>query len=108
MRRYIFIDNYSGFIFGDETVDDAHPMLACQRMFEEISGDECTYEMVSRSEWPSQSGFYVYQAPLDFPQIDDGQNQDMIDAVCALGPIGFVAVKSKPVSLSDLVAAWED
>lgn len=88
MARYIIIDAWTGYIFGD-TADldgaarDETPAEACARLDASIGEYGRTYEEVSRLS--SDTGYIVYRADIEggevLPVVTDGQDQDMIEAV---------------------------
>jgi hypothetical protein len=92
MARYILIDNGSGFIFGD-TADftagdssDMTPAEAAERLDYSLGERNRSYEEVGRRTLASnETGYHVYRADVDgaeaVPVVDDGQDQDVIDAV---------------------------
>lgn len=111
MARYILIDNYSGYIFGD-TADlplshlidgaparehDLTPALAARWLDEAEVGDYGrTYTLLPYAPLSTQSGYLVYRADVDgsdaVPVVQDGQDAEAISAVvrdCEF--VGFVA-----------------
>lgn len=90
MARYILIDNYSGFIWGDSADLNgkifAGTALEFAKALDESIGGECrTYEEQSGPNASSQTGYHVYRADIDGSDavtiVHDGQDQATIDAV---------------------------
>lgn len=92
MARYILIDNCSGYIFADSAdlngkiwIGDNPADFAAA--FDITIGEHGrAYDDVSRSALASNAtGYHVYRADINGSEavtvIDDGQDQDMIDAV---------------------------
>jgi hypothetical protein len=82
ISRYIAIEHNSGFIWGD--ADEATPEAACARIeanfdFSRITG---AWERVPPIR-DTDGGYHVYEAPAGFPNIEDGQDQEMIERVVA-------------------------
>lgn len=111
MPRYIIIDSYSGYIWGD-TADmpraqfdgsfncgEEAILAACADLDASIGSEARTYNLVSsfnRSALKGRSGYFVYRADIDGSDavaiIHDGQDQETIKAVerdCRL--VGVVA-----------------
>lgn len=92
MPRYILVDNYSGYIFGD-TADYAiseqnglTPVEACRLLDERvIGGDARTYLEHSWRPHDNTTGYLVYRADVNgsdaVPVVQDGQDPEMIEAV---------------------------
>lgn len=89
MRRYIFIDSNSGYIWGDsadfatESTDDI-PALA--RMLDESIGEiDRAYVVHNVDPRTTATGYHVYRADVrgseQVGNIHDGQDQEMIEAV---------------------------
>lgn len=90
MPRFIIIDNYSGYIWGDSadfdtgnpdgTTDDI--CEACRRLDHSIGEYERVYAEASS---PPPSGYTVYRADINGSEavgnIHDGQDPEMIAAV---------------------------
>ncbi len=91
MARYILIDNYSGYIFGDSADLNGHifsgtPVEFAAALDASIGEHGRTYEDVSRHALASnESGYHVYRADVDGSEavavVCDGQDQETIDAV---------------------------
>lgn len=104
MPRYILIDNCSGYVFGDTaclpnvpistseglpmTQSDMTSPIDAARWLDEAEVKEFgrTYEEVSRRALASnETGYHVYRADIKgsevVPAIDDGENQELIEAV---------------------------
>lgn len=88
--RYILIDNYSGFIWGDSADLNgkifAGTALEFARALDASLGDHGrTYEEQSRPNASNQTGYHVYRADIDGSDavmiVHDGQDQATIDAV---------------------------
>ena len=91
MARYILLDNYTGFIWGDSadiggrTVSGT-PVEVAAALDAAIDGYSRTYKEVSRHEMASnETGYHVYRADVNGSEAvaiaGDGQDQDAIDAV---------------------------
>ena len=88
--RYILIDNYSGFIWGDSADLDgaifSGTALEFARALDESLGDHGrTYTEQSRADASNQTGYHVYRADVDGSDavtiVHDGQDPATIDAV---------------------------
>ena len=103
--RYIIIDNYSGYIWGDSAdfaagKEQPQSMVDTCKMLDESIGEyERTYEAVSRLS--GQNGYVVYRVDVNggeaVPVVRDGQDRDMIEAVerdCQL--LGYVETTRRP------------
>lgn len=118
MPRFILIDNYSGYVYGDTAALPAHringrpitqsdltgdegPLLAAEWMDEaEGIAHGRTYERRQRASG-DECGYRVYRADIAgsdaIGAIRDGQDQVMIDAVLNDCPFEcFVAVTEAP------------
>ena len=101
MARYILIDNYSGYIFGDSADLNgkifAGTALEFAKALDESIGEYGrTYREQSRPDASNQSGYHVYRADIDgseaVPVAIDGQDQEMITAVeASCRNEGFIA-----------------
>ncbi len=92
MARYILIDNNSGFIWGDTHA--AAPVDAMRQVDEGIGEFGRSYtEHAPRALRTTATGCFVYEAPADFPEIENGQDQREIEAVSALPCVAFVAAE---------------
>jgi hypothetical protein len=93
MPRYILIDDYTGYIWGD-TADlplfegsaphsDESMIAAARALDESIGGESREYEVVSRLD--GESGYRVYRADVNgsdaVPVFNDGQDKAAIEAV---------------------------
>jgi hypothetical protein len=91
MARYILIDNYSGYIFGDSADLNGHifsgtPVEFAAALDASIGDHGRTYEDVSRHTLASnEAGYHVYRADVDGSEavavVSDGEDQETIDAV---------------------------
>ena len=89
MTRYILIDSNSGYIFGDMYADT--PALAAQEIDENLGVNDRTYVEHSRAPHDTRTGYAAYTVPAGFPEITDGQDQNLIDRVDAEGKmVAFV------------------
>ena len=88
--RYILIDNYSGFIWGDSadldgTIFSGTALEFAQALDESIGAHGRTYTEQSRADASNQTGYHVYRADVDGSDavtiVHDGQDQATIDAV---------------------------
>jgi hypothetical protein len=78
--RYILIDEYSGYVWGEAVADD--PISACR----EIDADaglepDRHYIDIGSERFDGRSGYHVHLAPDDFVGGDDGRDQEYINAV---------------------------
>jgi len=90
MPRYILIDSYSGYIFGD-TADylNGHDFIsiveAAQLLDASIGKYGLRYEELDRNPGTGQTGYDVYRADIGgsdvVPIVHDGQNQETIETV---------------------------
>ncbi len=104
MARYILIDNYTGYIWGDSAdlngaIFSGTAIEFAQALDESNHAHGRTYEEQSRPDASNQSGYHVYRADVDgsdaVPVVHDGQDQEMIDAVVASCRYeGFIVSKS--------------
>lgn len=82
--RYIMIDNTSGYIFGDTSnapgfrIDCAE--RACTWLDESIGEFNRTYEVVCRLA-SNETGYRVYETTPDFPAINNGRDDELIEMV---------------------------
>lgn len=78
--RYIAIEHNSGFVWGHAST--ATPEAACAAIDHEAdeSRATATWERVPPIR-DTDGGYHVYVAPQDFPNIDDGQDQSLIERV---------------------------
>jgi hypothetical protein len=91
MTRYILIDNYSGYIFGDSAdlngqIFDGSPIEYAAALDATNGKHGGTYEVVSRHALASnETGYHVYRADVNgseaIPVVGDGTDQETIDAV---------------------------
>lgn len=90
MARYILVDNYSGFIWGDSADLDgaifSGSALDFARALDESVGEHGrTYAEQPRPDASNQSGYHVYRADINGSDavtvVHDGQDQATIDAV---------------------------
>lgn len=82
MTRYIIIDAFSGYIWGEHYSDagrDEAIIQACRARDEEIGEADREYEIVDRLD--GRSGYIVYDASDLAIEIHDGQNPHAIEAV---------------------------
>lgn len=89
MTRYILIDDYSGYIWGDSADLDGRifstddPVEYARALDASIGGEPRHYEMMSRRP-DGASGYHVYRDASQsdaVPVVWDGQDQQTIDAV---------------------------
>lgn len=95
MARYIFIDNYTGYIFGDSADIDGKavtgdPIDIVRQLDESIDQSEAAlreYRHTMVKPQTDESYYLVYRADIDgsdaLPTVWDGQDQETIDAVRA-------------------------
>lgn len=90
MARYILIDNYSGYIWGDSAdfngkIFAGTALEFAKALDESIGGEGRTYREQSGPYASNQTGYHVYRADIDgsdaFMIVHDGQNQETIDSV---------------------------
>lgn len=93
MARYIFIDNSSGYIWGDSADLDGriHEGTALEfaaqldHSIDPSAAANRTYEWASRAEFSNETGYHVYRADVNgsdaVPIARDGQDREMIRAV---------------------------
>lgn len=85
MARYILIDNYTGYIFGDSAniggkIFTGSPIGTAKALDESIGTYGRSYEEVGRLA-SNETGYYVYRAEEAAPVVQDGQNEETIAAV---------------------------
>jgi hypothetical protein len=92
MNRYILIDNHSGNIWGD--VFATSPTDAAEKVDREAGlppSERKYFEHGPRNaSGASSPGYFVYAAPDDFPAINDGQDQTLINLVRVLPLVACV------------------
>lgn len=101
MPRYILIDSYSGYIFGDTAEmsafsdTDQTPIDAARVLDESIGEHGRSYEFVTADPRDTSTYYAVYRADIGGSEavtnITDGQDREMIEAVerdCKL--VGYV------------------
>jgi hypothetical protein len=91
MARYILIDNYSGYIWGDSAdlggkIFTGTPVEYAQALDESLGEYGRTYTEVARRALAlNATGYHVYRADIDgietVPVVEDGQDQETIEAV---------------------------
>ena len=90
MARYILIDNYSGFIWGDSAdldgaIFSGNAMDFAAALDASLGEHGRTYTEQSRPDASNQTGYHVYRADVDGSDavtiVHDGQDQATIDAV---------------------------
>lgn len=83
MARYIMIDNYTGYIWGDAVAET--PQDAARKIDEALGEYDRDYSELRIDPRDTSTGYHVYRADVDGAQvpsqIDDGQDGDTIDAV---------------------------
>jgi hypothetical protein len=94
MKRYVIIENNSGFIWGDTLADN--PEHACTLINRDISGEtwQCDYEEIS-GRFNGRSGFVVYEVVGELPDDYDGQDQEVIDLVASWPLVARVVTHMK-------------
>jgi hypothetical protein len=105
MARYILIDNYSGYIWGDSAdlngkIFSGAALEFAKALDESVGEYSRTYTEQSRCGASNQAGYHVYQADIDgsdaVPVVRDGQDQDTIDTVEASCRYdGFIAYEQE-------------
>lgn len=87
--RYILIDSNSGFVWGEAQADSLTD--AARAVDIEANGRAAdAYEELGSNPRDSSSYYIAYNANGSDITIDDGQDQDQIDAVSALPVAGYV------------------
>ena len=90
MARYILIDNYSGFIWGDSADLEGKIFSGTALDFARVLDESnhahgCIYTEQPRPDAGNQSGYHVYRADINGSDavtvVHDGQNRETIDAV---------------------------
>lgn len=91
MARYILIDSYSGYIWGDTAdlpgFDASAPagdeaIIQAARLVDESIGESGrAYEYRRSDPRTSETYYRVYRADEALPVIEDGQDSEMIEAV---------------------------
>lgn len=89
MKRYILIDNASGYIWGDAATlnlpPDATPIDAARALDESLGVTGRLYVHLSATAGnrpaTNATGYWVHEAPADFPPVTDGQDEAQIRAV---------------------------
>lgn len=80
MTRYILIDNTSGYLWSD--CEAADPISACRDTDRDLGTEAREYEDVTIYSLASnETGYHVYAATENFPEVVDGQDREMIDLV---------------------------
>lgn len=94
MARYILIENNSGYIWGE--AEAADPVAACRAVDANIGTyASTTYEERGANFQPAfnAGAYHVYEAPADFPKINNGRDGNAIDAVSALPKAAVVTYR---------------
>jgi hypothetical protein len=92
MKRYVIIDNNSGFVWGDAKAES--PVEACALICSGLSGEpDCEYEEVS--SFNGRSGFVVYEMAGELHEDYDGQDQEVIDLVSSWPLVARVVTAMK-------------
>lgn len=90
MARYILIDNYTGYIWGDSADLDGQIFAGTAPEFAaaidaSLGNHGRTYTEQGRPDASTQNGYHVYRADVDGSDavtiVHDGQDQATIDAV---------------------------
>lgn len=103
MARYILIDNYTGYIWGDSADFEGRifigtPLEYARALDESLGEHGRIYEMQSSADNGSTTGYHVYRADINgsdaVPVVTDGQSQETIDSVTSSCRYeGFVSAK---------------
>lgn len=103
MARYIFIDSFTGYIFGDSADIDGRivagtPAEVAAVLDASIGEQEREYELLSRNPRTTDTGYDVYRADVNgseaVPIVIDGQDRETINAVIAgCEYVGFLAAR---------------
>ena len=82
--RYVAIEHYSGFVWGDVIAET--PKQACAVIDREAdpSAAQDNWEAAPFT-FVNECGFHLYSVPADFPPIDDGEDDSQIDLVLHRG-----------------------
>ena len=95
MTKFILIDSYAGFIWGEAFASS--PIEACRTVDKSIGGESRVYEEFGPNHQIKHdgfSGYFVHEAPDDFV-VTDGQNQGEIEAVEALPLVAIVTYSNQ-------------
>lgn len=90
MKKYIMIENNSGYVWGEMEAETAEK--ACQALHTRIGGHGPDYEERPRPEFSNETGYHVYDGrnfDIDAVGGGDGQNKQLIEAVSALPKVGY-------------------
>jgi len=79
MVRYILLEHNCGYIFGD--LVESSPVSAAVSLDKSLTNDESEYFYEETGRYDASARYYVYYASDDFPTIEDGQDQELIEAV---------------------------
>jgi len=74
--RLIIVNRACGYIFADIIAET--PMQAIKKMVEDMDIRSKYYQT---TEHDNNAQYDVYQVDEDFPQVDDGQDQNLIEAL---------------------------
>lgn len=93
LNHYVLIDGHSGYVWDEADASD--PIEACKIIDDKVGPRDgpMEYEIVSRSEWNTGNGYFVYQAPADWVPVADGQSRTEIERVEALPLVAKVVCR---------------
>lgn len=94
MKKYILIENHTGFVWGSAVALSAQD--ACAKVDADIGGELCEYIEKSRPDFANESGYSVYDGTgfdLDSIGGGDGQNAELIAAVAKLPFVAYFEAK---------------
>jgi hypothetical protein len=104
IMRYVFIDNYTGYIYGDSAdiggrIVTGTPAEVAEAVDADIGEVGREYRMLGRNPGTTETGYDVYRVDVGgseiVPVVRDGQNQEIIKQVVECGEyIGFVLTSS--------------
>lgn len=103
MTRYIMIDNYTGFVWGD--VDVATPEEACTALDLKIDPSiDRKYEEMPRPDFSNETGYFVYDGTgFDINSVGggDGQSAELIEAVKMLPMCAYFKITNINLDKND-------
>ncbi|VFR39567.1 hypothetical protein ANK1_2783 [plant metagenome] len=89
MKRYAYIDNCSGYIWGLQ--DATTPQQGAKQMDAELGERGRQYDLTDGPAFSNETGYHVHVVPMDL-DIADGQDEDVIKVVSALPYAGYLRV----------------
>lgn len=79
MTHYVLIDEYTDIVWGDAEADT--PEEACRLVDEANLEHGRAYRSIGREPFQGRSGYHVYEAPADWPNMSENMDE-RVPLVC--------------------------